>query len=425
MMLTHGQRGELTLLGAADDGPRLELAFTAATESGGNAPGAVVRGQAIRMVLGGGAGDLEMRPGLHPFVVFQDRLGAVDATPTADTAGPNLTYTLGGGNGTIQLSGALFEYMVADKPAADATAAPSPLGAIAGVVYGEDGKPVPKVLVALLGTSPQPLQRAQTDDHGSYHFDNLQPGDYTVRAGGDRDGLATAPATVTTGTTPTDVQLRRDACVRGRAVDSHDQPFANATVQWDALDGSWSDATTTGDDGTFVLANLPGGPGRLLLFPPQQTKMPIAVAAAVLPDTGKTVLRAPTGSSLQLTTVKPSELAAVPYNQLTIRVWQTATDLGLRLQRPGKGDLWQLDHLPAGDYEVELRFPGGGRRDLGRHWLDGEHAQDLGRVELPRGGHLQVALTTDQLPTADNERAIEIASLRRDADVRLTPAPDP
>ena len=292
--------------------------------------------------------------------------------------------------------------------------------AIEGVVFGVDGKPAAKIPVALLGSSPQPLQRLETDDQGRFRFQNVLAGEFTVRAGGDHQGLATTKAVVTQGTTPCTLNLQRGIVVTGKATDAAGKPRGEHTVEWRALDGSWCDATRTEKDGTFLFANLPAGPGALFLFARDGNKsIPIATLPSVLPNTNDAVLAAAEDKGSVLRLEPPA--ARDGNGQSSVLAWHADTGLAFTLQPPEKGAQWSSPKLPAGFYDLELRVAGSGSKPLGRHWLDGEHDFDLGRVEAPRGGSIRITLPASSQPAAAEQRALEVCVLRSDLDVRVEP----
>lgn len=421
--LQHGSRTRLTLLGRR----RQSGVFTVELSRKMNTTTAFLVGDRLRAdrvtVLGslteslfqGNGASLVMQAGLHPAAVFGDPLALVAPKEPAE-AGPNLRLTFDVGDSTIALSETV---RVLGKAAA------VPVGAsITGVVFGNDGKPAAKVPLALLGTSPQPLQRSESDDQGHFQFSNLQSGEFTVRGGGDHQGLATVSAKVTEGATPCTLNLQRGACIHGRAVDDAGRPRGEHTVEWRALDGSWADATRTEKDGTFVFANLPAGPGALFLFAREgNMSIPIATAASVLPDTGDVVLTAPIDSGSVLRVEPPS--TAEGQSAPTILAWHADTGLAITIPAPEKGAVWSSSKLPSGFYDVEMRLAGAGSRPLGRHWLDGEHDFDLGRVEAPRSGSIRITIPAANLPANSEQLALEVCALRSDVDVRIEPSPLP
>ncbi len=334
-----------------------------------------------------------MHLGLHPFARFTDP--SAIAAPTREASGAEPAP-----------ASVSFSSEIEFTP--DPPPTPSKSPAIAGTVVDADGMARGAIPVVLLGSDPQPLQRTVTDEHGDFRFENVVAGNFTVRAGGDRHGLATAPVVVTTGTTPTSLQLHPGAAVRGRALTTDGHPAFEHTVEWRSLDGSWVDSTETERDGSFVLANLPSGPGTVLLLAPGIMQQACAVAASVLPDNGELILRRPTGSgsTLQLVPLGFDGETTKP----TLRVWHTETGLGTRIQPPNIGDVWSLRDLPAGFYDLDAWASGGGHRALGRHWIDGTTPVDLGRVELPLGGTVQFSIAEGALPSDAAQRVLELVS---------------
>lgn len=419
--LRADRRTHLTVLGETTGNESVHLSYTAAIGALRQAE-AVTTGKVTGSdgvpVLGGvpvlstlfrsGGGKPTMRSGLHPAAMFGDDCARILEAPvaTSEIAISRLHFL--GRDAVIAMS-----FQFEDGGAGKLTWATA--RTIAGTVFGSDGKPAAKVPVVLLGAGPQPLERSQTGDDGTFEFTNMAEGEFTVRAGGDQHGLATTTATVTTGTTPTTLHLQTGLCVRGRALGLDGAPLANALVEWCALDGSWTDVTTVRDDGTFVLANLPGGPGQVLLLPPDgPRRLPLAIVASVLPDAGELELRGDlSGGTLR---VEPILTAEEPRPQF--HVWQPETGRGAAMAEPEHGAVWSMAQLPAGFYDVEVRVPGGGVRPLGRHWLDGKTPVDLGRVAVPRAGELHVTADDDVLPLAADERAFEIVAVRADVDVR-------
>jgi hypothetical protein len=365
-----------------------------------------------------------MHEGLHPAARFGD-----DSARVVEAAPATRELALSG----VRLDGSRLSF------ASEAVGSPATADAraIAGTVFGSDGKPAAKLPVALLGSGPQPLARQQTGDDGTFRFEGFDAGDFTVRAGGDARGLATTAATTTQGTTPVTLHLQLGSCVRGKALDPKGAPLAKALVEWRALDNSFVDQTEVGDDGTFVFANLPGGPGQVLLLPADGARsLPLAMAPSVLADSEGLELRGdPNGRGAIV--VEPFRSGDGPRPQ--IRVVHADTGLVAGMFPPIKKanengqqasiqvaqPRWTMPGLPAGFYDVELRLPGGGVRALGRHWCDGNGPVDLGRVELPRPGEVQFAAIADLLPADEAQRAFEIVALRSDLDVRAELAPVP
>jgi len=347
--------------------------------------------------------------GLHPHAVFGDNAAAGVVKETQEVQTRTFATRVLLENVKLQMG----------ERAAEAPA--SPLARIAGTVFGEDGKPVAGAPVALLTSSPQPLQRTKTDDAGQFVFEKLLPGDFMVRAGGTAVGLASLPVVTTTGTTPATLHLRRESCVRGHACDAAGKPLAGAPVVWRATDGAWCDSTETAADGSFVLANLPGTEGTVLLWEPTgKFPLPVSVEAKVLSDTTDLLLKFDGAvSALQFDLGVPEGTDA---EAVAGRVWNLDTGIGARMQRPKAGKPWRLENLPAGWYQVEVFAPGSGWLDLGRHWLDGKGDCNLGRANLPAAATAKLALELEALAQGEQQQ-IELYEVRSDVDVRLEGMP--
>ncbi len=355
----------------------------------------------------------DMQPGLHPHAVFGNAAAPAEAGPTAASAASAVTDSV--------------SWSVRSRLDLGQQIAPKSLTRIAGTVFGEDGKAAAKTPVVLLGSGPQPVQRTETDEHGQFAFESLAAGEFTVRAGGDYQGLAATPVVTTTGTTPATLNLSRGSCIRGRAKDATGGPLAGAPVVFRAADGSWWDSTETQADGSFVLANLPGCAGTVLLWEPNSDRpLRVAVTTNVLANTPDLLLQfdAEAGSALQLDLNLPEGTPRMPCE---VRVWQVDSDLGLSLPTPAEGKPWRLEHLVAGWYKVELFAAGAGWQDLGRHWLDGKADCDLGQVTLAPSAvvHLRLPKSPDESPEdspppppTSIAPAVELYELRPDVDVR-------
>lgn len=421
LTLRHDQPTKVTLLGdRKGGGVVLRMSGTSEVSLEGLSFAGVAVG------THGSAGRPSMHEGLHPAVRFCDDRAQTVESGGLEPAGIGIGRVLRLDGVSFDLSGQIASQQEVPE-----------VRAIAGTVFGSDGKPAAKVPVALLGDGPQPLERTETDEQGAFRFEGMAVGAFTVRAGGDAQGLATTPATTTTGTTPVTLHLQLGSCIRGRALAPNGAPLAKALVEWRALDQSWADVTEVGDDGTFVLANLPGGPGQVLLLPPDGARrLPLAVAPSVLPDTEGLELRAdlqgpgaiaiepirtPGGGRPQIRVVH-ADTGIVAGMQPSVEVAHDGDrSAALRVEQPR----WTMGALPAGFYEVELRMATGGVRALGRHWCDGSGPVDLGRVELPTPGLAQFHAADGVLPAEPDRHEIELVALRQDLDVRAELAPFP
>ena len=194
-------------------------------------------------------------------------------------------------------------------------------GTVRGTVFGEDGNPVANQVVCIGPSLDRSTQQTRSGDDGTFTFENQPIGPAEIRAGGGPQGLGrTTVLVVARGTTSANVNLRREQCIEGTALGENGKPLEDWFVEYEALDGSWVDRTRTRDGGKFLLANLPGGPGRLLLRE-EAHRVPTAVVPSVLPDSGPVafdlasdrwpnggiVVRVPEGNPLATAATSPEQ----------------------------------------------------------------------------------------------------------------------
>ncbi|MCY3003058.1 MAG: carboxypeptidase-like regulatory domain-containing protein [Planctomycetota bacterium] len=140
-------------------------------------------------------------------------------------------------------------------------------GLISGRLVDASGAAVAGApLVAnFVGGGPRPSTVTESD--GSFVFRNLQPGDWDLRAGGGDFGRAAARLSVSAGrTTEWTVELERGNELKGRLVDSRQEPLARWKVIAETLGDrdALVDVATTDSEGRFAIPNLPTAPLRLL-----------------------------------------------------------------------------------------------------------------------------------------------------------------
>jgi len=391
-------------------------------------------------ILAGNATSYEMIAGMHTEAVFSERgLVALIRETTATPASLNPTFHnlvlgeyISGTNlrmvsTDIELSGFTI-FNNSEEPTSNCS--------IDGIVYDEHGKPAKEVPVVLLGSGPQPLHRGKTDKAGAFKFKHLMAGTFTVRAGGTELGLATVAVRVDSGNYSQNLQLQREACIRGTLRDQDDAPVAKAVIEWLSNDGSWADRTKTDSDGNFVLANLPRKPGHLYAWHNSSTwRFPLASVSGVLPDSGNVALACDLQRHSSIRVQPQVHHPDCDLSDLRLRVRQVDTGLSRKVRVPKvkttsrdkKGrevtnsvlrpeTPWHIDNLPAGFYDIEMSLPGCGRRNLGRHWVDGEGATDLGTVALPRPGMVHFETPDSKMP---QNLQVEICELREPFDVRI------
>lgn len=352
--------------------------------------------------------------GLHPFAAFVDQQWAerAKATPEGERgvrlAGQTMTFELGGQG--LQLGRA-------DEPATR-----TPATKLTGTVYGEDGKPSPRCPVVWGRQVDRAAARTQTDESGRFEFDDVPEGVLELRAGGARGGIGHRSVPVTRGqTTDVHVNLRREATVRGRAIGVDDKPLAGWRIEWVGVQQPWTDACTVADDGTFLMTNLAGGVGQMLLFRGDgPSRLPVLVAGSVLPDSGEFVWQFDPAQAEGRLQFEPSLPDGVDKAAVEVRVFQEDTMRGTTMRKAEQGNQFSARGLMAGWYRVEVGGIGVGWTDIGRHFVDGRAVTDLGRVTLSVPGSLRLAAGT-AVKAADEQggQLVEIWRRREDVDVRL------
>lgn len=359
--------------------------------------------------------------GLHPAAGFADVQWRAEAAPQEvafDSQGPLA--------GNIAIDVRSLAIQVGDRVAVGTAAAPPPTR-IEGIVFGEDGVPCAKCPVAWGTEVDRPRDRTETDDNGAFHFDDVPEGPLELRAGGGAAGLQRVTVTAMRGqTVTTAIGLQRQITVRGRVVDPDGKPLAGMRVEWVGGGMPWFDGCEVAADGSFVLPNLPGGSGRLLLFRTQKGPgVPVLASDEVLPDSGEVALRLDPAACEGTLQLEPTLPDGVDRGAVEARIFQEATGRGTTLKKAKDSNRFVLGGLPAGWYRIELGGPGLGWIDAGRHYVDGKSVADLGRVALPPLGTLRLVLpaaaaggaahTEDGRPAL----AVEIYHRRADCDVRI------
>lgn len=296
------------------------------------------------------------------------------------------------------------------------TATGAVVRAIEGTTFAEDGSPACGETVSLFGATPAPLANTSSDEAGRFRFNGLEPGTYSVRAGGDRAGLGTTTAVVTNGITSTRIDLHPGSCIRGRVV----LGFASAVyrIVFIARDGSWCDETWTDTDGSFVIANLPTSTGDVFAWPQQTDRLPVAFALHALADNGELLLRhdVPHARHIRLDLDAPDECKEA---RIEMRVWSEDSGIGAFVHPPKPDERWNVGPLAVGWYRLEARAAGCGFVDLCRVYVDGNTDVDLGRITLPRPGRVQFVIPDEVVPVKRDERVAELYEVRSDFDVRV------
>ncbi len=346
-----------------------------------------------------------MRAGLHRDAVFGDRLAVAPPSPRLHAVDVQHAIDLQYGTRTNGIH--------APTSSGGTSVLHRTQRAISGRVCGVDGRPIAGVLVECRRPNGGAF-RTRTRADGTWWFRAPLPGEgpLTVRAGGGPEGLATRDLGVLDDRSIVlDLVLDRGSTLRGRAIGVDGEPLNGARVEYLALPGHDGDLAAVGVDGTFAFANLPPGPGRLLLWGARGEKLPVAEEASVLPDGGEVVFdlraRPPANGALRVD-VRLHD--GEPATDVEVRVWQQQTRRGAFLERLADG-AFHTHGLAPGFYRVEIGALASGWRELGAYWIDGVVPTDLGTVSLAAPALLRVDSAVDL-------DGFELCALRADVAVR-------
>jgi hypothetical protein len=361
----------------------------------------------------------EMRAGLHPFAGFGDvQLRVPVAAPEGGSQlqldGGSFSFSIGDG-GAISIGGAPAQN---GRPAANSAQA-----RIAGVIYGEDGKPTARCPISWGTEVDRPKKRAETNAQGQFAFENVPEGKIELRAGGALAGLQHASVTAVQGqTAQVTINLKREIFVRGKVTTIDGSALAGCRIEWVGTQNPWTDSATSQQDGSFWLTNLPGGPGRLLLWSSEDVaKLPVAWVD-VLPAPDEVVLKFDPESQNGRIVLEPVLPEGVDKGSIEARIFQEDTGRGATLTKVEKSNQFAIQQLPQGWYRLELGGIGLGWIDAGRHYVDGKATVDLGRLALLTPGKAVLQFAPELVrPAAEGQPAaiVEIYRRRPDADVRL------
>lgn len=431
--LRHGVPNHITFVGASRMGPTVRMVR-------GRFLASEISYKLHNQRLAGNVTSHKLNAGLHPHAVFSESglVPVVKQRETYDSKDEEIFVSAAVaatsfGNFNIRSITTQLKELSGDLKGIKVTV--PDYCSIEGFVYGEDGKPKRGVPVVILGTSPQPLHRGKTDQEGAFQFNKLLANTYEVRAGGTELGLAKVSIRVDKGNYTQSLNLQREACIRGTLLDDASKPMGNATIEWLSDDGQWADRTTTRDDGTFVLANLPSNSGSLYAWHKDgQKHFPIAHMTGIRPDSGEISVTCEQSNTGTIR-LQPSASPSCKLGNLRLRVRHVDTGFSRGVRVPqvtqkstdAKGierqasvtlpnGQWQQSGLPAGFYEVEMWLAGCGPKNLGRHWVDGNTDTDLGMVSLATPGLVHFSVPDSKTP---DDLKVEISSLRKPFDVRI------
>lgn len=293
---------------------------------------------------------------------------------------------------------------------------------LTGVVYGLDGKPAPRVAVAL-SVGDQVSHRTITDERGRFTLDKLPAGQRHFRAGGGAEGFAEIDLDLLPSTAHEwHAYLALDAGVRGRIVDDTGARIEGWTIEYEGLDVPWFAMARSAKDGTFHVPVAHGTRGRLLLWCSfEERSLPLAVVTDITVGGPGVTINAPSranGSGIRVRL--PRQFSeAVAWGRsckfADVAVFQEETGRGAWCTSQPGSETFHLDGVPAGWYRVVATTLTHGVSDLGRVWLDGRSIVELGTPDLPDLAHVRFVLP----PKADDAPPAELYLERDDVDLRI------
>lgn len=273
-------------------------------------------------------------------------------------------------------------------------------GTLTGIVRDAEGRGVPALVLRATSLERQAATAGISDDSGRFVIDKVPPGEVRIVAA-DTEGPLRAPGTrdddeqgtlahVQAGET-TEVELvveSRKAMIRGRVVDEHGSPVADAFIRHQRLSDSAAAAPDRGklslhrtfedrpvlseSDGSFVIENLAEDATYVLgAFRKGGGE---AIQTGVRP-----------GETVELTIVETGEIAGkvvtASDNTAPERFKVTLNDEREGLTRTDvlfrSGGAFRMKELPPGTYTLIVDSSAGSARVEGIELAPGEHQTDL------------------------------------------------
>ncbi len=306
--------------------------------------GSIVWSSRLHAYGGGGAANL-------PDMEFDGEYGRF-VTPTPDSA--DAVPTVGGFELSTTRAGTFVSLAINESR----NAPEQGFGKIAGMILDAVGGPASKAHI--VASAPgRPDVFATADEDGKYELPKVQPGSYTVRAGGGDLGVALGEVVCDEGeTTRFDARLDRGLELQGRLVDDAGRPLVGWRVEASSSDGTgeWIDVAKTDGQGVFRIPNVPDRAHELAFYRKLDKRVPGRIPdwqrqlwPSVAPiDITVPRDQQPFGKLAATLSVDPAQLSGIE-----ARVWHTASSRGITLHPNGEGEL-PLEQLPFGDYRLVI-----------------------------------------------------------------------
>jgi hypothetical protein len=318
-----------------------------------------------------------MRTGLHPHAVFQD-LGAHQR----DERGVERERR--------KLARRLVEQV--QQESSDRRGGTPRGGYVVGVVTDLEGRPVEGVPVASVDEHGELVRSTLSEDGGRFRLGPFETGPVNVIAAGGRAGFAATRLTVVAGQkTEWTPELRRFRTVAGTVRDDRRRPLEGWFVELSRDEGEWAAVAQTDRDGAFAVHGVPGTVVTSVWPRDAARGMPVIYGTAAMVDAQELELMlhrdVPTRARLRAHVGVPAALQGA---RVDARVLQVETGVVSRLAPVGHEDAFELRLLPPGAYRLQVGATGAGWVETGDVVVDGRGLWDVGRIELPRPGRVQV-----------------------------------
>lgn len=290
-----------------------------------------------------------------------DSTGAyvIDDVPVGDHS---FTVVPPDGYGVLSVPEPLTVPPGSEEPITDQDVVLQQQASVSGAVTA-GGAPVPGAVVTITG--PGGTASTGTAADGSYSFDLLPPGDYTVTLevpfGYTADGPSVREVTVgTDDVTGVDFALHRPGSIGGIVTDTAGDPVPGVTITVGGPDGSAD--VVTGPDGAYYLGQLPAGGYTITMTVPEGYTAGITERSTTITAAGEnrldedfllTPVVAPVSAD---GTVATSDGTGVPGAVVTVR---DAAGTVVGTVTTGDDGSWGLDLPPGPDYTAEVAPPSG------------------------------------------------------------------
>ena len=272
------------------------------------------------------------------------------------------------------------------------------LASFTGTLLAADGEPAATALVFVQHVSDKYGVAVVTDTEGQWKLSGLEPGTYTLHAGGDDYGIADTERVLAGGEVQEwNSKLDRGDELRGRIVGPNDEPLAYLVRAEPVEPGVlWSDTTHADSQGRFAFPNAPRCAVRLSIF--DQTRnawgIPVHVEGGHLADGRERTVEL-SAESLQHSSLTLSLTTATgePITGAEVRLFSLENRRGVFVaphhshesEYQGRYD---VGALPPGRYRLEASSPFYGWLDLGTFVLQPGAEFDFGSFSFPLPGRM-------------------------------------